>query len=147
MKKNCTKCKEYKLLSAFYKRKDGTFFSQCRDCDSKIKKKRYWNNPEKFRKLTGIDRVKNPWRYAFRNGVRNKIIGFTDKELWELRNKHIGVCDICQQREKNKNLSMDHNHETKKFRGFLCGSCNRGIGMFKDDVKLLKKAIKYLQRI
>lgn len=57
-----------------------------------------------------------------------------------------GVCAIC----KNKcltgyRLSVDHDHKTNLFRGLLCGKCNKGIGMFDDNVKLLESAISYLK--
>jgi hypothetical protein len=31
-------------------------------------------------------------------------------------------------------------------RGYLCNNCNRGIGLLKDDVEVMKKAIEYLER-
>jgi hypothetical protein len=32
-------------------------------------------------------------------------------------------------------------------RGYLCNNCNRGIGLLKDDVEVMKKAIEYLERV
>lgn len=57
------------------------------------------------------------------------------------------ICDICGQKESCKRflLAVDHNHKTGKVRGVLCGSCNKGLGGFKDNIKLLKRAIKYLK--
>ena len=62
-------------------------------------------------------------------------------------------CQICNQEEKIidkrrgklKRLAVDHCHETGKVRGLLCFQCNRAIGGFKDDIKLLESAIKYLK--
>ena len=42
---------------------------------------------------------------------------------------------------------LDHNHGTGQFRGFLCDSCNTGLGKFKDDPDLLERAISYLRGI
>lgn len=39
----------------------------------------------------------------------------------------------------------DHNHKTGEFRGWLCQPCNSGLGFFRDDISLLKKAIRYLR--
>jgi len=53
-------------------------------------------------------------------------------------------CAICLQ--KANRIVIDHCHKSKKIHGLLCTTCNAGIGQFKDDLALLKEAIKYLQR-
>ena len=53
------------------------------------------------------------------------------------------VCKIC-----NKELTIkhiDHCHKTGKIRGVLCNACNTGLGKFKDDVEMMRKAIRYLE--
>lgn len=61
------------------------------------------------------------------------------------------VCQICGDQEKivrqdgkKASLCIDHCHETGKVRGFLCRSCNTGLGGFRDRVDLLNQAISYL---
>jgi hypothetical protein len=61
-------------------------------------------------------------------------------------------CPICKRTSDQINRTtfspfvLDHCHETGKFRGWLCDPCNRGLGAFKDDIKILKKAIDYLKQ-
>lgn len=57
-----------------------------------------------------------------------------------------GVCAICKKPEKfrKQRLSVDHDHVTHNFRGLLCNSCNRGLGLFKDDIAALREAVNYL---
>lgn len=65
------------------------------------------------------------------------------------------VCPICKSTfdevfgSGGKHLKsgwvMDHNHVTGKYRGYICHSCNRGLGMFKDSIDILKNAINYLE--
>lgn len=58
-----------------------------------------------------------------------------------------GLCKICSQEEANGNsLSIDHCHHTGVVRGLLCSNCNRGIGLLKDDYKILEKAKDYLKK-
>jgi hypothetical protein len=60
-----------------------------------------------------------------------------------------GVCAICSTHNvggRHKFFHVDHNHKTRKVRGLLCSNCNRGLGLFKDDPKVLKKAIEYLNK-
>lgn len=51
-------------------------------------------------------------------------------------------CWICKSTEK---LCVDHDHTTGKARGLLCHYCNIGLGVFKDNIKSLEKAAKYLK--
>jgi len=57
------------------------------------------------------------------------------------------LCAICGEPEKASNkgrLTVDHDHDTNKFRGFLCHLCNAGLGQFRERIHLLHKAADYL---
>lgn len=61
--------------------------------------------------------------------------------------KEDDVCAICgAPYEEGATLCVDHDHGTNKVRGFLCRTCNIGIGSFKDDANLVAKALEYLLR-
>ena len=61
-------------------------------------------------------------------------------------------CPICGT-TKDKGLPnprhrgwvIDHCHTTEKFRAWLCSNCNTGIGLLKDNPKLVRKAAEYLE--
>lgn len=67
-------------------------------------------------------------------------INLTVSESRELRKNAIN-CDICGKKESHTRndkiiaLALDHDHYTKKFRGFLCSSCNRNLGWFENFEK------------
>ena len=72
-----------------------------------------------------------------------KTIKLAHIGLAKSRKTKRGVCDIC------KAVCFpyrDHCHTTGRQRGTLCINCNTGIGMFKDSVELLGKAITYLDK-
>jgi uncharacterized ferredoxin-like protein len=52
-------------------------------------------------------------------------------------------CECCG--KETSNLCLDHDHSTGKFRGWLCGHCNRGIGQLGDTIDSLKRALSYLE--
>jgi hypothetical protein len=55
-------------------------------------------------------------------------------------------CAICKNTcSSGMRLSVDHDHATNEIRGLLCGKCNRGLGMYDDNIELLKSAIIYLE--
>ncbi len=79
--------------------------------------------------------------------------------LLEVQN---GLCAICRKPEKRlsnasgkygkrgprnaeiRRLAVDHDHETGEVRALLCHDCNVAIGLLKHDIKLLKRAVKYI---
>jgi len=66
------------------------------------------------------------------------------KRMFEEQNR---CCKICMrhQDELTKKLDVDHCHRNPdNIRGLLCGSCNRGLGLFKDDASLLERAKEYV---
>lgn len=69
-------------------------------------------------------------------------LGLTQYE--QLYEEQGGRCYICGKKE-TRNLAVDHDHKTGKVRRLLCMDCNTGIGKFKDDASLVKKALEYLQ--
>lgn len=70
----------------------------------------------------------------------------------EMLKEQNGVCAICRQPEtapdkssgKIRDLAIDHDHKTGKIRALLCSNCNRGLGLFNDDIELLAKARAYV---
>ncbi len=58
-----------------------------------------------------------------------------------------GCCAICgtHQNELTKRLFVDHDHSTGEVRSLLCGHCNTGLGMYRDDPELLEIAAEYLR--
>jgi len=56
-----------------------------------------------------------------------------------------GKCPICDMHTEN--WILDHCHFSNNFRGYICNSCNLGLGRFNDDVEILRKAILYLENI
>lgn len=64
----------------------------------------------------------------------------------ELFKKQKGLCAICKSKEIIRDiLCVDHNHQTGKIRGLLCQTCNRAIGLLKDDHKTTLRAHQYLK--
>ena len=51
-------------------------------------------------------------------------------------------CECCG--KENVTLVLDHCSKTNTFRGWICGNCNKGLGMLGDNVEGLLKALDYL---
>jgi hypothetical protein len=55
------------------------------------------------------------------------------------------ACDICL-RPFTATPHYDHNHATGEFRGWLCGPCNKALGLFQDLPDNLLAAASYLRK-
>jgi hypothetical protein len=60
-----------------------------------------------------------------------------------------GVCECCGKKQEDfkEKFTLDHCHTTGAFRGWLCGSCNKGIGNLGDNKEGLLQAIAYLEKV
>lgn len=59
----------------------------------------------------------------------------------------VSKCQVCGKNcDPMNKICLDHCHETGKFRGWICNPCNRALGLFRHDIKILQSAMKYLER-
>lgn len=88
---------------------------------------------------------------ASRNAQYKRYYGISLAEYGEMLLAQNGVCAICQKPEENKiggkptPLAVDHCHKKGGVRKLLCAKCNQGLGSFKDDPELLRRAAEYLE--
>jgi len=73
-----------------------------------------------------------------------KIYGIDEAVYQQMFKGQKGKCAICDKTVLGR-LHIDHCHSTQAVRGLLCGPCNRGLGLFKDDTDIMQKAIHYLK--
>lgn len=74
--------------------------------------------------------------------------GITIEEFEQMVELQAGKCAICGGpliMGVKQGASVDHCHTTGEIRGVLCGPCNTGLGLFKEDANILQAAVKYLK--
>lgn len=83
-----------------------------------------------------------------KNNRFKRLYGISLEErntLTKNQNYQCKICGIEETRLDNKGLVVDHCHKSGVVRGMLCGACNRAIGLLKENIDSLKKAIEYLE--
>ena len=109
--------------------KDG-INTKCRACD----KVRYLSEKATEKKK----------QYNRARGRKDRT-GFSVEEFNKKLEEQNYKCAICQTDTPSSiNWHADHNHNTKQKRGILCQKCNMGLGLFKDNVEALERAVMYL---
>ena len=163
MKKSCSKCKELKSLNLFGKdkvRKDGLSYF-CKSCVSATSKAKdfapqmegskccsdcnqEFHITEFHRKKTSKKDGRGPIckRCKKKQGLRI-LCNITEEQI----EAHLQAtaCDICSKELTLKNKAADHCHDTNRFRGTVCTSCNFSLGHAFNNVEILTNMIKYLK--
>lgn len=93
----------------------------------------------------------NPERASVhkRNHHLEKTFKMTQIDFERMLESQGGVCAICSLELRDKrgfSPHIDHDHATGLVRGVLCLQCNSGLGLFGDNVEVMKLAIKYLEK-
>tara|TARA_Y100001951_G_scaffold30527_1_gene23866 strand:- start:190 stop:576 length:387 start_codon:yes stop_codon:yes gene_type:complete len=117
--KICNKCNRELSIICFSKANGANYYRpECKECNNNLSRKR-----KQLRKKYG-----------------NPPVGY--------------ICPLCHRTEEEvKGLGgkkcstwvLDHDHKTDTFRGWLCHSCNRGLGFFQDSIIILDRAKTYLE--
>ena len=73
-----------------------------------------------------------------------------DRGAWNDARPHLVdfKCPICEKTTipgLTSRVALNHDHKTGEITGYICDSCNTGLGRFKDDPMVLERAIKYLK--
>lgn len=126
--------------------------TNCIDCNAEIS-----GRAKRCRKCFSIHRRNHPeiGRSEYRrNWQLKKKYGLESGEFEALWMIFKGTCEICGKKMERPTkgrgqgldvVAVDHDHETGEIRGLICNACNKGLGFFKDNVELLKKATEYLE--
>lgn len=127
--KQCTKCQLFKTINnfAYINKSKNKINPKCKSCINDYQQ--IWIQSESGRKSVNKCRLKSKYNLSIEEY----------NEMLEEQNYH---CKICP---SDLNLVIDHDHKTGQVRGVLCDTCNRTLGLFKDDVEILLRAINYLK--
>lgn len=82
-----------------------------------------------------------------RKAQRLRQYGIDLAEFESMLEMQSGACAICGHSDtSNPKIFpvVDHCHKEGTVRGLLCMACNQGLGKFKDDPALLRKAARYI---
>ncbi len=156
-----------KTLEAFHacrKGKDGKQ-ARCKECDKhiyRIKKARKINPPGKtkvcnickidkqiaefYTYISSSDGIMKECAVCHRERRRLCKYKLTKPDVIDMLEKCNYGCEICTKSIDFDTCHIDHCHETKNIRGLLCAKCNLGIGLFCDNVEIMKSAIKYIKK-
>lgn len=79
---------------------------------------------------------------SWRDGWLKRKFGISSEEYDIMLEKQNGVCAICGGKTKRR-LAVDHDHQTGKVRGLLCGACNPHLAWL-ENLEWRRKAEEYL---
>lgn len=116
--------------------KEAAYLERTKARRAMMARERYANNPKSRQARLDGNRISQ---------IKSKY-GITLEDRAEILDGQGGLCAICQTDTPptKSGWHVDHCHRTKVVRGILCQHCNNMLGMAKDNVKILQRAIQYL---
>lgn len=124
-----------KLQPQILKASQARYLEANRDQLNAKHRERYRTDPEYRRRHQDRNRA-----------ARLRKLGLTPEDWRDILDEQGGGCAICGRSPRVTKMVVDHDHKTGLVRGLLCGSCNKGLGMFRDRPDLVAEAADYLTR-
>jgi len=168
--KRCTKCRLEKPIAEFHlNKRTQKPRSRCKICTNQDNVARQAAQPEKATARTNAWRAANPGRASqiardwqlrhpeqYREVARRrKYLNLDFNAMWEAQSGLCASCGILMLREGRtpESVCVDHDRACcsgpkscgKCIRGLIHWRCNMLLGYAKDDLKVLRSAIKYLE--
>jgi hypothetical protein len=151
----CTKCRRFKLWELFPIDLANTYGHRpcCKRCAAKASAK--WKKETDYYNTNRTTILK--YKKATYNPVKKKAYdllnkyGITLHEFRAMLKRQKYACKLCRRRlvslakTRTNEAVVDHCHKTNTVRGLLCHSCNRALGLLKDNPRLLLRAAKYVR--
>lgn len=94
--------------------------------------------------------VRRPSCRTCRLTIDGQAMSSSERRIWMSDKPQFDVfeCPICKKTTipgLTSKVVLNHDHNTGHISGWICDSCNTGLGRFKDSVGVLNEAIKYLR--
>ena len=126
---------QYELFPTNKIEYEETDYKECHKCGETKLKTEFWSDAARVKGKTPLQKRCKVCKYR------------AEAIVYHLKKKHVkdrsDTCDCCGIDSKFV-LHCDHDYETSELRGWLCRSCNIGIGVLGDNISGLEKALAYL---
>lgn len=86
------------------------------------------------------------WRLADEDRYRESQLSAPSRGYPVPTRPRPDFCECCGRAPEGRGLALDHCHITGIFRGWLCATCNMGIGALGDTLEAVTAAVGYLKR-
>lgn len=136
----CTRCRQTKTLAemSLDSGRKHKISSWCKECRKRSARAWAKSNPEKIKNRVRTEDSETRRGYMYKHRYKFSIADYN--QMFEEQGE---VCAICLKKVKYL-LHVDHCHTTGIVRGLLCAPCNAYLGVIKDDLGVLQRAIEYL---
>lgn len=128
--KFCPRCEVVLPIDAFVRNRStrtgvGTYCRPCQNAQSAQSVKKLYGNTRHYH--------------------LKRRYGIGADEAQEMLEEQAARCAICFTDLTVATMHIDHDHATGAVRGVVCFNCNGGLGQFRDDAAVLRRAADYLE--
>lgn len=137
--KFCKHCTTTKLVSEFSFDAGKRLKGRCKSCESARMREYRAANLEQVRAADRAAYAAKADKIRLTNMCRNYKISNAQAQAVVAHRR----CDICR---RDCKVVVDHCHVAGAPRGVLCSSCNAGLGQFRDQPDVLRRAAEYIEQ-